>query len=461
MGEHTFRVAVVGAGAAGTLTATRLLEKAHEAGARVTVTLVDPAPGTGRGVAYATQDPRHLLNVPAGRMSGHPDRPDDFVRWLGEHEARTVGAGEFAPRGAYGAYLAAGLDEAVARCGAGALRRVRDRAVRLSGPDGGAAQRVGLGSGAVVDADAVVLALGLAAPGLGWAPERLREHEHFVSDPWRPGALDRVPADADADVLLVGTGLTACDLALTLARPGRTVHAVSRHGLVPYAHAEKPAASGPLPAPPAVADLAGLRRWLAVRAAYHRRVHGDWRPAVDELRPHTTALWQGLPAAERDRFLSDDLRLWEVLRHRLPPRTAAALDAARQSGQVTVRAGGLADAEPSPEGVRVRFADGGARCFGAVVNCTGAEASVRRSDDPLVKDLLATGAARPGPHGLGLDTAPDGRLVPADGGARRPVWTLGSPRRGNLWETTAIPEIRAQAIQLAVSLTEECSRIIP
>ncbi|MFI1800853.1 FAD/NAD(P)-binding protein [Streptomyces sp. NPDC020379] len=457
MREHTFRVTVVGAGAAGTLTATRLLEAAHEAGARVALTLVDPAPGTGQGVAYATQDSRHLLNVPAGRMSGHPDRPDDFVRWLAGHGSRTVGAGEFAPRSAYGAYLAAGLDEAVARYGAGALRRVRERAVRLAGPDGDATQRIALSSGAVVDADAVVLALGAGAPGLGWVPGRLRGHQHFVSDPWRPGALDGVPADTD--VLLVGTGLTACDLALSLARPGRTVHAVSRHGLVPYVHAGKPAASGPLPGPPA-ADLAGLRRWLAARAAYHRRVHGDWRPAVDELRPHTTALWQGLPATDRDRFLSEDLRLWEVLRHRLPPRTAAALDAARQSGQVSVRAGVVADAEPSPGGVRVSFTDGGTGCFGAVVNCTGAEASVRRSEDALVKDLLATGTARPGPHDLGLDTAPDGRLVAADGGARRPVWTLGSPRRGNLWETTAIPEIRVQAIQLADSLAKECSRII-
>ncbi|MFI1181783.1 FAD/NAD(P)-binding protein [Streptomyces sp. NPDC020799] len=459
MGEQTFRVAVVGAGAAGTLTATRVLETAYEAGARVALTLVDPAPGTGRGVAYATQDSRHLLNVPAGRMSGHPDRPDDFVRWLGARESRDVGPGEFAPRSAYGAYLAAGLDEAVARHGAGALRRVRERAVRLAGADGDAGRRIGLSSGAVVEADAVVLALGVAAPGLGWAPEGLREHEHFVSDPWVPGALDRVPADAD--VLLVGTGLTACDLALTLARPGRTVHAVSRHGLVPCVHAEKPAASGPLPAPPPVADLAGLRRWLAVRAAHYRRTHGDWRPAVDELRPHTTALWQGLSATDRDRFLRDDLRLWEVLRHRLPPRTAAALDAARHSGQVAVRTGSLVAAEPSSDGVRVRFADGGTSCFGAVVNCTGAEASVRRSQDPLVQDLLATGAARPGPHGLGFDTAADGRLVAADGGARRPVWTLGSPRRGNLWETTAIPEIRAQAIQLAESLAKEFSRIIP
>ena len=33
-------------------------------------------------LAYTTDDPRHLLNVPAGGMSAHPDRPDDFTDWL-------------------------------------------------------------------------------------------------------------------------------------------------------------------------------------------------------------------------------------------------------------------------------------------------------------------------------------------------------------------------------------------
>ncbi|MFD0401990.1 hypothetical protein ACFVHI_28355, partial [Kitasatospora sp. NPDC127121] len=42
--------------------------------------------------------------------------------------------------------------------------------------------------------------------------------------------------------------------------------------------------------------------------------------------------------------------------------------------------------------------------------------------------------------------------LPTGGRAPAPLWTLGSLRRGNLLETTAIPEIRCQADDLALLL---------
>src|SRR4029078_8575513 len=35
------------------------------------------------------------------------------------------------------------------------------------------------------------------------------------------------------------------------------------------------------------------------------------------------------------------------------------------------------------------------------------------------------------------------------------IWTFGCVRRGELWESTAIPEIRAQAAQVAVAVLDE------
>ena len=70
----------------------------------------------------------------------------------------------------------------------------------------------------------------------------------------------------------------------------------------------------------------------------------------------------------------------------------------------------------------------------------------------VVRDLLDAGLARVGPHRLGLDVDPAGRLVAADGAVHRWLWVIGPLRRGGLWETTAVPEIRAQARQLAADL---------
>jgi uncharacterized NAD(P)/FAD-binding protein YdhS len=73
---------------------------------------------------------------------------------------------------------------------------------------------------------------------------------------------------------------------------------------------------------------------------------------------------------------------------------------------------------------------------------TGPVMDVRALDDALVRSLLATGQARPGPHGLGFATAADGSVL---GTMQDRLWALGGLRRGDLWESTAIPEISIQA----------------
>jgi uncharacterized NAD(P)/FAD-binding protein YdhS len=90
---------------------------------------------------------------------------------------------------------------------------------------------------------------------------------------------------------------------------------------------------------------------------------------------------------------------------------------------------------------------------GWIVNTTGP--TLRYADDPtlLQRRLFEAGIVRPGPLGFGLDAKPGGALLDAAGAAHGDLFTLGPPLRGLLWETTAIPEIRLQAADLARSLT--------
>ncbi|WP_063775249.1 FAD/NAD(P)-binding protein [Streptacidiphilus anmyonensis] len=445
-------IAVVGAGAAGTLTAMRLLQHAAaDPGPTRRVWLIDPAP-TGRGLAFSTTEPHHLLNVPATNMSAHVDQPGHFVQWLGEH-----GHGDgFVPRGLYGRYLADSLDEAVRRRGAPELVRLHERVVSIShSPAGGDGDRGGsvelrFATGQVLAAHAVVLALGNFPPDTGWAPTTLRAAPGFFPDPWMPG-LSAAIGDT-GDVLLVGTGLTMVDIAHTLRRPGRVVHAVSRHGLLPQRHGEPLLPPADPPHLDGCAGLAELRRAVLCHLSRCRRTHGDWRPGVDSLRPLTTALWQRLAPDEQAAFLREDLRHWETHRHRIPPSSAEALRSAVESGQVTVGSGTVTGAEVGPDGIRVVLDDGRALTVTAVVNCTGSQTDLTRVADPFVTDLLGSGLALPAPLGGGLQTDPTGRLLPAAGRTQAPLWTLGGLRRGGLLETTAIPEIRHQADSLAREL---------
>lgn len=412
-------VAVIGAGAAGAVTAMRLLNR----GAGLEVLLIDPRVGQGRGVAYGTNDPRHRLNTAAGQMSVSDDDPLDFSQWLG------VAPDEYVARARFGDYLADRLDEA-ARRSASNLRRIHATVAGLDARPAGVTLE--LAPRTTVDVDAAVLAIGSFAPDCRWAPTQLRESARFVTDPWT--AHDPAPGD----VLLVGTGLTMVDMALSLPDDNRIVHAVSRHGLLPQAHASGPRTRCPSP------EITGLTTLPAVRRAILRQVvraGGDWRSAMDSMRPVIPSLWAQLSPADRQLFLRRDRRLWDVHRHRMPRQSALEIDALRAVDRLVLHTGEIVGVDELADGLLVTLSSGETMKVGTVVNCTGTHEDVGTAGDPLVDQLIATGQARPGPLGLGLDTAPDGRLLP--GGA--PLWTIGAQRRGNLWETTAFPEIRQQA----------------
>ncbi len=99
-------VAVVGAGAAGTLTAIHLVDRASRDRRALDIVLLDPRPDTGRGVAYSTTDQRHLLNVPAGGMSALPGRAGPLGRLAARRTVDSdAGPADFVPRAEYGRYL--------------------------------------------------------------------------------------------------------------------------------------------------------------------------------------------------------------------------------------------------------------------------------------------------------------------------------------------------------------------
>src|SRR5208337_5314030 len=104
-GNSNCDVAVIGAGFSGTLTAVHL---ARMSAGTVRVALIEKRSRFARGVAYATDDPSHLLNVPAGKMGAYPREHDHFLRWCHDHPERcravavgNVQASSFVPRKLY------------------------------------------------------------------------------------------------------------------------------------------------------------------------------------------------------------------------------------------------------------------------------------------------------------------------------------------------------------------------
>ena len=287
----------------------------------------------------------------------------------------------------------------------------------------------------------------------GWPADPAR----YVQDPWGPGALDKL---ADGDGLLVGTGLTMIDVALRLVadRPGTRLVAISRSGLMPQAHRPpgqtRRAEFQPPPPGTPLRELAAAVR-AGVRAA--ERAGGDWRDVANALRPHTQALWMGMGPVDQRRFVARFARIWDTHRHRMAPEVAARVAALRESGQLTILAGTLAGAEPGAAGLTVTARRRGRpRCRpgGWPTRSTAPGRASPWSARDRRFWTISVGRAWPVPHplGLGLDTGPGGALRQAGGRLSPTLFTLGWMRRGELWESVAIPEIRAQAAALARDL---------
>lgn len=446
------RVAVIGGGASGVLTAINLLASSDDPGLRV---VVHEASGVlGRGVAYGTNDQRHLLNVRARHMSAFADSPGDLLDWA-LRTGRSDDPQGFLPRADYAIYLQDRLmdvadDRLVVQAG-----RVRDL---VRGENGFEVVTEHTRSAA----DTVVLCQGNMPPRplalADGAP--LPEAPWHLPNPWQLGRLRMLPADAR--VLIVGTGLTAIDTAITLLEegPGRHVTMVSRHGRLPRPHIDQQHTAWvtKVPEGPLSADL--LAEAVTAECEAARRQGVNWRSVVDGLRPATQDIWRRLPLEERRRFLAVHSREWEVRRHRMAPEVALRLQRYRFEGRLAVETGSLHAVTDLGERCAVSLdAAGPSYEVDAVVNCTGPLLDLAAVTDPLLVALRERGLVSPDPLALGVATTVDGHLVGADGSPVDGLYCVGPARKGTLWEATAIPEIRSQAAQVAAAVRERAAHL--
>lgn len=442
------RITIVGAGFSGSTLATLLASTRDDA---PDVCLVGVEESFARGVAYGEARPEHLLNVRARNMGADPDEPEEFAEWLNlGPRARDA----FLPRLAYGEYLADRLR--ISRSMASNLTCIEHEAIAVDRTRSGF--RVHLANGEHFASDRVVLALGALPPQrLGGVGPRLARDPRYVGWPWQDDALARIAPDAR--VLIAGTGLTMADVVASLHRRGHRgdIVALSRHGRLPGRHLHEPGT--PLELPPTVRLALRAHDLHSLLAALRplMRIAPDWRCVIDALRPHAQAFWQGLPAGQCERFLRHLRAHWDSVRHRLAPQLAAELDLLQVSGQLQVRAGRLLRAGLRADAIEVLIRDRGqqdARVerFDYLVRATGLDTDIVRTTHPLMLQLREAGLVRADPLGLGLEATPGFDVIDSNGQPVPGLYCLGPLLRGQLWEITAVPELRNAAKALAARL---------
>jgi uncharacterized NAD(P)/FAD-binding protein YdhS len=183
----------------------------------------------------------------------------------------------------------------------------------------------------------------------------------------------------------------------------------------------------------------------------------DWRIVIDGLRSHTQRLWQEMPTLERARFLRHLRPWWDVHRHRSATRVMARILEAIQRRQLMVVAGRIDSMAPAGDQlsvvVRPRGKDGRLTLNAQrVLDCTALTPDLSKLELPLLRDLIAGGAARADALGLGLDVTATGALIGANGKPAKDLFAIGPITRGTFWEITAVPDIRVACETLAEHL---------
>lgn len=432
------RFAVIGFGFSGLMVTANLVRRANSP---CTIYIVAPDL-SGLGVAYATTNPEHLLNVVAARMSAFADVPDDFVAWLSSADAAVAKqnlkltamatANDYVPRALYGAYL-----EHIWR-DTQSLAAEKKLEIKLVPSLAVAVQRAPLAvlseRGDAIAVDAIVLASGNENK-----PITVPSGTPIVQDPWAADAMKDV-AQLASPVVLIGTGLTAVDMVVSLRRHGYRgdIIAGSLRGLWPEAHRE---VSSLYTFDEALLfaqkNLRALVRFVREAIAEHAASGGDWRAVIDGLRKHSRMLWLKATTADQQRFLRHVATYWSTHRHRM------AMEIAKQI-QAEIAAGTLRSIS------RAQLPEAMAKAS-RVFNCTGPQINPQKSRYAVWTQLLAEGMVEP--HATGVGIAADAHYR-AWGNIHPALYVMGTMMTGQWLESTAVPELREQAATIAQALSQ-------
>lgn len=434
-------IIVIGGGFSGSMVTAQLIHKATQA---LKIVVIERGEEIGRGVAYGTNDLSHLLNVPAGKMSAFPEQPTHFLDWMNAHAEKTE-AGDFVPRKIYGDYIQSILAEATALAQKKGIVLKFVKGEVLKAEKNKDKVNLSLNSGETISGDQVVLSLGhfrpLPSAGLQASLERL---ENYISFYWRSHTWKTIPQDAE--VLIVGSGLSMVDAVLGLKSRGHqgNIIALSRRGFIPQSHQASPEWK----LSSKVLESSGLRNFvkgLRKEVSLAGEKGANWRSVIDALRPHSQRLWSSWTTAEKMQFLRHLRPYWEIHRHRMAPNVGKQIQECLNNGSLKILSGRIQNVKQIGANIEVTTQNrqGERRSFSAnyLINCMGTESDMRKVDSPLVVSLLEQKLAELDPLRLGLLCS-------------RPFYTLGPLCKGELWETTAVPEIRVQAAALADRLLE-------
>ncbi|UXH77467.1 FAD/NAD(P)-binding protein [Roseateles amylovorans] len=489
--SRAYTVALVGGGSIATSVLAQLARRIESLPA-LHLLQFEPATRLGVGQPYAPDLEAVLLNTPAAALSVLPQEPAHFTRWLQARADSDPAQARWltgpVPRSVYGDYLADTYRQAVATLAARQipLSLIGEAVVDLVPTDFGATV-LHTARGLRFTADEVVLCSGNLASS---QYRDLVGQRGYLPSPYPCREMVKALAEAD-HVGIAGTSLSALDAIVSLHDSGfrGQITAFSRRGHLPSVRSDvsspvtlrwftregidalrcdahghvalddlvhllrldiEARTGEPFDLTQALAHGATPAEYLAGEIEIARRGERHWQSVLYQTNEVIDHAWHRLSLADRRRFVAHHRHLFLVRRIAVPLVNAEKVLSMLRSGQLAVR-GDVVAVTARREGFDINF---GARddahhsahrltpppastCHvDHLVNATGMCVDVTRSDDPLIRQLVARGLMTPCEFGGVRQQFEDLRLIGRhrDGEGAGDAHSQRAPLAAQRWE---------------------------
>jgi uncharacterized NAD(P)/FAD-binding protein YdhS len=452
-------IGVIGGGFSGTMTAIQLIRNADEP---FSIFIVSEKQDLNRGIAYNSYSDHHILNVITKKMSAFPDQPDHFLEWVMAKDIyknldRTLLSNSFLSRNLYGDYLCDLWREALLEAEEKNIQivEINDTVASLKNDE----QRISLSFQRAqnVEVDFCVIATGNQIPkNPRINNSSFYQSSNYFQNPWTKDTV--VNVKTELPILIVGNGLTMVDTIIGLKEQNfkGEIYSISPNGfnILPHRHtgmqytAHLDEIYDGIP-------LDKLVRVLNKHIKIVRNFGVSAEPIIDALRPLSHKIWRGLSKDEKAKFMSRLRHLFGVARHRIPLHIYDKIQKLRIDGKLYIQSGNLISIVEDNGVIEVTYYDKKLHAsktiqVSRVINCTGPETDLSKMENNFISQCIQEGLFSQDELKLGLKTNVENfKLISKEGKELQSIYTLGSNLKGELWETTAVNELRQQADAVA------------
>lgn len=458
------KIGIIGSGFTGTMTAVQLIESSAKPFELIIINKKDTS---NKGIAYNTYSKMHLLNVITSKMSAYPDKPNHFLDWVIQQDEykdkdKILISNSFLPRHIYGLYLTSIWDEAVALANSKQIKLTLIDSTVINLEVSEETIELLLENNLKINVDNCIIASGNQIPrnpkiiNMGFY-----NSPNYFQNPWKIESVKNTKKNFP--VLIIGNGLTMVDTVFGLLEQGfkGEIYSISPNGfnILPHRHNgfQYSKLVEELNENMTIYDLLKL---IKKHIKTVREFGVSAEPVIDSIRPHTQKIWSSLSNKEKEIFMSRLRHLWGVARHRIPLHSHDKIQQLRIDGKLHINSGKIIDLTESDDVISVHYFDkkeskSKTLIVSRIINCTGPETNLLNLDSSFLKNCLLNGILSQDNLKLGIKTDINTfRIINSSGNSHQNLYTIGSNLKGELWESTAVNELRNQAEKLAYIIND-------